>query len=595
MESFYTHVTENFIGSASMKLKTFSDTPILDDQQDSLKLSTYTSPLTKFILSCETPMTIGIQGNWGTGKTSLMNLLRNKLKNQQVLSIWINTWEHSILVPSVTTTPRILLSMVQSLKGFRQEEFENKTDFVSDKVRDSLGVLGNIINQFTTSKLGVDIDKAKSEESYNIKESPVIQLRSALQELVGHIIQSKRNNYQRIVFFIDDLDRIKPSDAVEIIETLKNVFVDVTNCVFVLAIDYEVVKKGLVSRYGNQKENEREFKSFFDKMIQVPFSMPVQALDVEAFVKQSLEELGIAKHTKFFSDYNQLLKLSVGSNPRSLKRFLNVYSLLRPMVDVDRKADLDLANILLATINAMQISFPNAYQRFLSNPNLNNWDSDDFEVLVSEVTKQALSDFTDEEDIEALWQNKELEKIPEVNFFKTVKDKLSGYDNFQRVLNKVMTISKITSVAQVEKAVARAVVALDEHFENTNVYDQEARKKFENLVEDIRRNSEYEIKVAKTQCSVKKKGYKNSIYLTARKNSISFSTAAIEDEALYKNVYDGIESRIESVRVAEVKKYTGKLFHLTGSLSYGSNDEDLVSSILEIVEVHAIKIQQIKK
>ena len=138
-------------------------------------------------------------------------------------------------------------------------------------------------------------------------------------------------------------------------------------------------------------------------------------------------------------------------------------------------------------------------------------------------------------------------------------------------------------------------MALDEHFENTNVYDQEARKKFENLVEDIRRNSEYEIKVAKTQCSVKKKGYKNSIYLTARKNSISFSTAAIEDEALYKNVYDGIESRIESVRVAEVKKYTGKLFHLTGSLSYGSNDEDLVSSILEIVEVHAIKIQQIKK
>ena len=114
-------------------------------------------------------------------------------------------------------------------------------------------------------------------------------------------------------------------------------------------------------------------------------------------------------------------------------------------------------------------------------------------------------------------------------------------------------------------------------------------------MKDIRRNSGYEIKVAKTQCSIKKQGYKNSIYLTARTSFISFSTSYSEDEALYQNVYDGIESRIESVQVAEVKKYTGKLFHLTGRLNYDSNDEHLVPSILEIVELHAKNIQKFKR
>ena len=48
-------------------------------------------------------------------------------------------------------------------------------------------------------------------------------------------------------FYIDDLDRIDPPVAVEILELLKNIF-DLNKCVFILAIDYDVVIKGLKSR-----------------------------------------------------------------------------------------------------------------------------------------------------------------------------------------------------------------------------------------------------------------------------------------------------------------------------------------------------------
>ena len=77
----------------------------------------------------------------------------------------------------------------------------------------------------------------------------------------------------RVVVFIDDLDRILPMRAVEILESLKN-FVDVEGTVFVIACDYEVVRKGLKAKF-DVSEDDLEGRSFFDKIIQVPFRMPI--------------------------------------------------------------------------------------------------------------------------------------------------------------------------------------------------------------------------------------------------------------------------------------------------------------------------------
>ena len=71
------------------------------------------------------------------------------------------------------------------------------------------------------------------------------------------------------------MDRIEPKDAVLVLELLKNIF-SIPNCVFVLAIDYQVVVKGLEHKFGKRTdENEWEFRAFFDKIIQLPFMMPM--------------------------------------------------------------------------------------------------------------------------------------------------------------------------------------------------------------------------------------------------------------------------------------------------------------------------------
>ena len=49
-------------------------------QQDSLDLNKYTKALLDFIEKTNTPMTIGVQGEWGSGKTSLLNQIWNGLE-----------------------------------------------------------------------------------------------------------------------------------------------------------------------------------------------------------------------------------------------------------------------------------------------------------------------------------------------------------------------------------------------------------------------------------------------------------------------------------------------------------------------------------
>lgn len=57
---------------------------------DLLKLDRYARSLAQFILRCETPITVGIQGDWGSGKSSLMNLVRSLLDDEGGVS----TLEH---------------------------------------------------------------------------------------------------------------------------------------------------------------------------------------------------------------------------------------------------------------------------------------------------------------------------------------------------------------------------------------------------------------------------------------------------------------------------------------------------------------------
>ena len=79
---------------------------------DLFKIDDYIKGLSEFIRVCNTPMTISIQGSWGTGKTSIMNFIEENLKKDGTIAVVkFNTWQFS----QFNMQDQLALSLISSI------------------------------------------------------------------------------------------------------------------------------------------------------------------------------------------------------------------------------------------------------------------------------------------------------------------------------------------------------------------------------------------------------------------------------------------------------------------------------------------------
>lgn len=388
-----------------------TDKPISSLEQDRLKSKRYAETLAEFIQRSDTPLTVGLQGEWGTGKTSMMYMLREILEKQNVATSWVNTWEYSMFRGANQTTPAVLRGMLEKLKeSCEQKGTWSKKDETNQKVKKIGRFIGNLANQVVQNQVGLDVKGAAEGDSEAETATEISFIKAQINEVIQDLIKDSNNEYNRVVFFVDDLDRIPPTDAVEVLEALKNMF-DVPNCIYVLAIDYEVVVKGLEGKFGKKtEENEREFRSFFDKIIQVPFSMPTGTYDISELLQDKLGAMGITIPENQKEAYTQVVKNTVGFNPRSLKRFMNSFSLLRSLrhLSEDDNGTTEFDDLILFGLLGVQISYNKIFRLVTMESSFWNWHSgtaSKFKVNLEKVEEQ-VETFGEEytEKVDEVWE-----------------------------------------------------------------------------------------------------------------------------------------------------------------------------------------------
>ena len=358
------------------------DQPAKADE-DRLNMTAYASALTEFIANAQSPLTIALQGEWGSGKTSLMNALKASLVDKNgapYLGVWINTWQYALMSDSEEAIKSILLGIIGQISSAAKTSSDERVSLFKKIARIGGGVASDLFKKYS----GVDAERVLKE----LSTSNVALDKSGVEELkkeLGHLVEKALDNNKGkrgCLFFIDDLDRIDPPVAVQILELLKNIF-DLEKCIFVLAIDYGVVVKGLKPKFGAMTpENEREFRSFFDKIIQLPFSMPVSSYKIDDFLMASLREIGYLDEKEerdetlceAITDY---ALQSVGTNPRSLKRLINYLSLIKLIIaetnDKQDDADFDAWKDILFALVSLQIQYPKVYEALQGDPDFPNW------------------------------------------------------------------------------------------------------------------------------------------------------------------------------------------------------------------------------
>lgn len=357
------------------------DVPRRHDQEDLFGIKIYQDALIQYIKLTDTPITIALQGEWGSGKTSLMNFLRWNLcdiDNAQFFPIWINTWQFSLMKTPAQAIISILEGIINQIGALNPT---HKWEESKRKIGGLFKKIASVGTKVAASTVGVDGEALEDLFGSDNGQSDILQLKEEISKLVDESLKNNPNK-AGFTFFIDDLDRIDPPVAVEILELLKNIF-DLEHCIFILAIDYDVVIKGLKPKFGELTDkNEREFRSFFDKIIQLPFSMPVANYNIDTFLVDALSKINFfseeeMKDHSIQEAVSELARLSVGTNPRSLKRLTNTLSLISIINSGIAKAGAeDIANkykVINFGLVCMQIAYPYIYNQLAEEPDFKQW------------------------------------------------------------------------------------------------------------------------------------------------------------------------------------------------------------------------------
>ena len=465
---------------------------------DMLQVQSYARALAKFTMECGTPLTIGVQGEWGSGKTSLLNMIQDIIEKTEIVtkgrgdnikgldvykSIWINTWEHSLLKSPEECLLSIIEEIIDAIASL------DGSWITAQKAKSALNILAKgAIRIGAAATLG----KAAASEiggAFTFSSSNSVKsLRIAMEQSINELISRDQNTIERFVIFVDDLDRLDPVVAVMILELLKNIF-NINHCVFILAIDYQVVVKGLKHKFGEPNEhNEWEFRAFFDKIIQLPFMMPMGVYDLNGYVENLLfetsyftkREMSVLKSSKL----SNIVKLTVGGNPRGLKRLVNSLSLIliqREFAVEELSSDIKdnelVIKQLLIALVCLQISFPKLYNILVKFPIFYDWDVDfvnriaDPEQLNSKELQTALQNSMDiyEEDFDEVWEQSLFKilwsngwhknRILDISrAFTIIKDKVlilvSSDDIKQKLLIEALRLTAVTSVVSTEDKIS---------------------------------------------------------------------------------------------------------------------------------------------
>ena len=360
------------------------DEPAPGGGDDDLDIGIHSKSLIEFIQKTETPITVGIQGVWGSGKTSLLYSIYHTFETEQPTTfkqIWINSWEYSLL----STPEEALLKIVnriidQLLESDTNKKYKQKITASAKRIFKGALRIGAQV------ALGDEAAQVTGELMESGNHS-ISELRNNLEGLVVEIAKQP-TNIEKIIIYVDDLDRIEPKNAVAILELMKNIF-NVHNCVFILAIDFQVVVKGLEHKFGKQThENEWEFRAFFDKIIQLPFMMPMSQYNIGKYMNKLLVDTGFFEGDDFDTDaITKIIMLTIGGNPRSIKRLVNSVSLIQIFVKHKKKMNDDdnheknilsekQENFLVFSLLCLQIAYPLVYSLLVEEPDFVKWDDE---------------------------------------------------------------------------------------------------------------------------------------------------------------------------------------------------------------------------
>lgn len=354
------------------------------------------------------PATIGVYGDWGSGKSSLIKLAINDFEdNKNIVCLNFNAWlfesyedakasllgsildkicEEKKLTEKATNIAQGLYKSIDKLKLFKKSFLFGMDIATTGGLFSALSLLlTNSAKEDHTKMMDKIKENIKDEMNENNIRNDIKEFRKQFDDLL------EETKIDKLIIFIDELDRCSPDTILSTLEAIR-LFLFTGNTVFIIGADERQIAYAVKNKFKEIKGQEIDIgKEYLEKLIQYPIRIPrlnskemefymiclllQKKLDTDKFA-ELIDYLNKQKREKFLDfdvDYELLMNfdkdianntrdeisiakqlspiLSAGlnGNPRQCKRFLNSLSMREKMasfrnVDLDRKI---LAKIML--------------------------------------------------------------------------------------------------------------------------------------------------------------------------------------------------------------------------------------------------------
>lgn len=304
--------------------------------------------------------TIGLYGPWGTGKSSILQALENRLLISETppLVVRFDAWRHerveNVMLP-------FLWKIQEAVKSSEADNASSTSkNLAKDNAKKAASAISRLIRGMEFAAVG-GLFSIKMSETMGLtsqKEEVQPNRTEAYMDGLNQLQVLGENIAGRIVVLIDDLDRCSPDRVVELIEAVR-LLMDVEGFVFVLAIDYEVLLDAIRHKYQHA-----DAEKFIEKIVQVPFWIPSLQIEDENLLSSLIPQWEELRQYWFAGvdakKLQRIFKLALRGNPRQIKRLMNSYLVARHVIGDQPEQ----SNLILAASIAMQLRWPKSFRDF---------------------------------------------------------------------------------------------------------------------------------------------------------------------------------------------------------------------------------------
>jgi hypothetical protein len=293
---------------------------------------------------------VAVTGQWGEGKTSLINMVANLLRESGDAEIvYFNPWLFS-------GTEQLVDHFFDELAGQLRETGSTRLS----RVGAALERYGHIVRPMRAVPVVGEVLGASGDLALGVAEGltpdqPTARARAA--DLRKRLVELDR----RIVVVVDDLDRLRPDEIIDVMRLVRLVG-DFPNLVYLLAFDRPIVEMALGS------DDRRRGRTYLEKIVQVSHQLPQvrdQALtsllteDLSAAIGDTSKYRFDAEHFKnvFWGGTRQLFQ-----TVRDVRRYINVLPATLELVG----DEVDLGDVL--ALEGLRVFVPDAFSLIADNP-----------------------------------------------------------------------------------------------------------------------------------------------------------------------------------------------------------------------------------